>query len=312
MPASERAHASAADRVPTARFIGQIPVSAIGLGRGAWSFNDHPAWIEAGLAGQVDDEQAIRTIHSAIDYGVRLIDTARVYTTLDHPGHGEALIARALADHPAGSAVLVATKGGHYREVNDFPIDTSPDTIRRHCETSLRMLGLEQIGLYQLHHPDPERTMAEVMATFAELREEGAIEHIGLSNVSIAQLEEAMSVVPIASVQNHFSPFEQGDRAMVDYCAERSIAYLSYSPLGGLPGNPSGVSATTLGESFPVAAALARRKDVSIQQLALAWMLSLSPTLIAISGARRPETIRDSALAAELAVSDEDIAELDF
>jgi len=185
------------------RLIGDTPVSVVGLGGGAWSFNDHPAWVEAGLAGRVDDDHVIRAIHAALDCGITLIDTARAYTTVDHPGHSESLIARALASHREGSRVLVATKGGQYRSGHDFPIDTSRDTIRRHCETSLRLLGVECIGLNQLHHPDPVEPMAKVMTTFAELRDEGVIRDVGLSNVSIAQVEEApcgpVECVPMAS-----------------------------------------------------------------------------------------------------------------
>src|SRR5262249_7145038 len=157
---------------------------------------------------------------------------ARAYTTKDHPGYSEALIARALATHPAGSRVLVATKGGHYRDDEDFPVDVSRETIRRHCETSLEVLGVDRIDLYQLHHLGPDATMAEAMKPFAELRDEGLVRDVGVCNVSREQLDDAMQVVPIVSVQNQFSPFRQDDRTLVDYCAERSIAFLAYSPLG--------------------------------------------------------------------------------
>lgn len=288
-----------------ARFIGNIEVSAVGLGGASWSFADYDPWVEA-TPHPVDDDLAIRTIHAALDCGIRLIDTARVYTTADHPGHSEALIARALASHPAGRTVLVATKGGHYRDGNDFPVDAKRDTIRRHCETSLRILGVDQIDLYQLHLPDPAVPMREAMATFAELRDEGVVRDVGVCNVSIEQLEEAMSVVPIVSVQNRFSPFHQEDRAMVDHCAEHAIAYLAHSPLGGGP-PPHGGRAAGLAASFPAATDVAKRRGISVYRLALAWLLSLSPTLIPLCGAGRPESIRDSALAAETLLSGDDL-----
>jgi aryl-alcohol dehydrogenase-like predicted oxidoreductase len=292
---------------PQPRLVGDRPVFPIALGGASWSLGDHPVY---GGSRPPDEEQGIRTIHAALDAGVNMIDTARAYTTADHPGHSEALIARALATHPLGSKTLVATKGGHYREGNTVPVDISRDTVRRHCETSLELLGVDTIELYYLHHPDPEVPMADAMAPFAELREEGLIQRVGVSNVSIDQLEEAMTVVPVVAVQNRFSPFHQTDRELVDYCAEWSIAFLAYSPLSGGAGLLSGPA--RLSEAFPSAAALAERKSVSIQQLALAWLLNVSPTLIPISGASRPESIQDSVRAAALALTDDELAKLDF
>jgi len=284
----------AEERPPGTRLVGDIAVSAIGLGGTAWTFAEEPL-----------DELGVRTIHAALDCGVTLIDTARAYTLADHSGHSEALIARALATYPREAEVFVATKGGHYREGDAFPIDARRDTLRRHCETSLHLLGLDRLDLYQLHWPDPNVPMCDAMQTFAELQEEGLIRYVGVSNVSIAQLEEARSVVQVVSVENNFSPFDQGDREMLDYCGEHSIAYLAYSPLRTS-------ESTTLVEAFPAAATFAERKQVSIQRLALAWLLQLSPVIIPICGASRPETIRDSALAATLVLMDDELAQLDF
>jgi aryl-alcohol dehydrogenase-like predicted oxidoreductase len=292
------------------RFIGNTQVSALGLGGASWSFADYAPWVAA-TPHPVDDEMAIQTIHAALDSGLTLIDTARVYTTAEHPGHSEALIARALESHPRGRDVLVATKGGHYRDGNDFPVDARRDTIRRHCEMSLRVLGLDRIDLYQLHLPDPAVPIREAMATLAELRDEGFVRDVGVCNVSIQQLEEAISVVPVVSVQNRFSPFHQEDREMVEHCAELSIAYLAHSPLGGGP-PPHGGRAAALAASFPAAQALAQRKGISVYRLALAWLLSQSPTLIPLCGAGRPESIRDSALAIETAFSEDDLETVDF
>lgn len=277
------------------RSLGVNAVFPIALGGASWSFSDdHDV-----------EERAIKTIHTAIASGVTLIDTARAYSRVAHPGHSEALIARALAHHPARDRILVATKGGHYRDGDQFPIDAKPDTIRRHCETSLELLGVDRIDLYQLHWPDPNLSMRKAIATFGELQSEGLIAAIGVCNVSIAQLEEARSVVPIVSVQNSFSPFRQDDRLMLDYCAERSIAYLSYSPLGG-------PETRHLAARFPGSAAVAASKGISLARLALAWLLRCSPVLIPISGAGRPETIYDSARAPDVALSEEEVAALDF
>ena len=156
--------------------------------------------------------------------------------------------------------------------------------------------------------------MQQVMKTFGDLRDEGLVRDVGVCNVSQAQLDEALSVVPVASVQNQFSPFRLDDRELVDSCAEQSIAFLAYSPLGGGRAAEQlfGTAATKLGDAFPAAAAVAQRKNVSVQRLALAWLLSLSPTLVLICGASRPESIRDSAAAADLVLTEDELGELDF
>jgi aryl-alcohol dehydrogenase-like predicted oxidoreductase len=249
-------------------------------------------------------------VHAALDAGIRLIDTARSYTTATHPGHSEAVVARALASHPAGPETLVATKGGYYRSGDDFLIDSSPEALRKHCQTSLSLLEVDRIALYFLHVPDPRIPVGRAMITFAELREEGKVQHVGLSNVTIAQVDEAIDVVPVAAVQNRFSVLDTGDREMVDYCAERGIAYFAYSPLGSGPalGNPRAALST----EFPEAAAVAERKGISTHRLALAWLLALSPTLIAVCGPTRPESARDCALAAEVSLTADEIESLDF
>ncbi len=288
------------------RRIADLPVSALGLGGTAWSLED---LLEPDERRRRTDEDGVAAIDAALDAGITLLDTARAYTTATHPGHSETLFRRALSEYEGDrSAVVLATKGGHYRHGDEFPVDASPEALRSDCTASRSLLGVERIDLYQLHHPDPEVPIKTAVGALAELREEGWIRHIGVSNFSLIQLDEALSVAPIASVQNQFSPLSQDDRPMVDFCAEHSIAYLAYSPLGGDPR----LGGARLEEAFPAAAALASRRGVSPQRLALAWLLSLSPTLIPICGASRPASIRDSALAMALELSEEELAELDF
>ena len=269
-----------------------MSVSAIGLGTASWALTGRP------------DAEGMKAIHVALDAGITLIDTARAYTTPSHPGFGETLVRRALAEHPAGSCGVVATKGGHYRDGDDFPIDARPEALRRDCARSRDLLGIDRIDLYLLHHPDPRVPLRASIAALAELQEEGWIRHIGVSNVSPAQLEEALSVAPVAAVQNRISPVDMSDRPVVDICAQTGIAYLAYSPLGG--------RASALAQAFPAAAELAARKGVSLPQLALAWLLTISPTLIPITGASRPESIRDSAQAADLQLTEDEQSRLDF
>ena len=268
-------------------------MSAIGLGGALWS-----------LGESRERARAINTIHAAIDAGVTLIDTAHVYTTRDEEAHNERLIAEALARHPNGSSVHVATKGGHFRAGEEFPIDGRPESIKHHCESSLRALGVERIWLYQLHMPDPSVSLAESVAALAQLRREGKIALAGLSNVSVPQLEEALPIVDIASVQNPFSPGIR-DRSVLDFCSAHGIAYLAYEPLGG----PD--EARKLETAFPQFAAVAGARGVSVQQVVLAWELAQSAALIPIVGSSRPETAADSAAVLRLELTPEELASLD-
>jgi aryl-alcohol dehydrogenase-like predicted oxidoreductase len=281
--------------VLTTRRIADVQVSPIALGSASWPF----------LEGDPEELDAlgIRAIRTALDEGITILDTAHVYTRAGREAYAEDLIARALREHPDRDSVFVATKGGHFRDGDAFPIDAQPDTVRRHCEASLRVLGVDRLDLYQLHWPDPEISMRDALRTFAELQHEGLIRLIGVSNVSVAQLEEARSVADVVSVQNHFGPHHQDGRDVLDHCTEHGIAYLAYSPLRG---------EVSLAGAFPRAAAVAGRKGISVQRLALAWLLQLSPVLIPISGASRPETVADSARAPAVELTDEDLAELDF
>jgi len=272
------------------RSIGGRRVSALGLGGAHWSLPD-----------AMDPRAILASVHGALDAGVTLIDTAHAYATVGGTCHNETMIAWALDQHPLGREVLVATKGGHYRDGSvEFPIDGRPQMLRRHCDLSLRALRAERIGLYQLHYPDPDVPLAESVGALADLRSEGKVELVGLSNVSVPQLDEAASITPIASVQNHFSLQDQDDDAMVEACAARGIAYLAYSPLGGRRG------ARSLAERIPALVRIAAAHGVSVPQVAIAWLLARSPTLIPIVGARRSASITDSAAGTHLTLDDEE------
>jgi len=274
------------------RRIGEVEVGAIGFGG-----------VNLSLPEPVPDGDAERVVHAALDAGVTLIDTAHVYTSVDEEAHNERVIARALATHPRGGDAFVATKGGHFRAGRDgFPIDGRPEVIRAHCETSLRVLGVDRIDLYQLHWPDPDVPVAESMGVFAELQQEGKIRYAGVSNFSVAQIEEARGVVEVTSVQNRFSPAGAEDRPVLEYCAREGIAYLPYTPLDGA------ARARTVGSRLPAFARVAEERGVSPQQVVLAWHLAQAPVAIPIPGASRPETIADSAAAAELELTEEELA----
>ena len=253
------------------------------------------------LSGRPPEEQSIRAIHAALDAGVNLIDTADAYAKDESEvGHNERLIAKALEGRRDG--VIVATKAGHIRPGGAWELDGRPEHIREACEASLKALGTDRIDLYQYHRPDPRVPYAESVGAFKELQDEGKVRWIGLSNCSVEQLDEAQAIAEIVSVQNQLSldftsPLAKGE---VEACTERGIAFLPWSPLGGI-GNSDGT-----GDVDPVRAA-AERHGVSPQQVALAWLLSLSPVVIPIPGASRPESILDSVKAVDLELSHDEL-----
>jgi aryl-alcohol dehydrogenase-like predicted oxidoreductase len=259
-----------------------------------------------GMEGRPSESEAIRTIHAALDAGVRLIDTAINYgSNAAELGYCEALVARALAAW-SGSAdeVLVVAKGGNLRsDTESFRQDASPANLRWSCETSLRALGVESIGLYLLHAVDPKVPLVESMGALAELRDEGKIQRVGISNAGRSQLAEAQTVVEIAAVENRLSPWSTGALPIVRVCEEQAIAFLSYSPLGGQ------ARAGELAQR-PEFAAVAQARGVSPQQVALAWALDLSPVVIPIPSARRPATILDSLAASHWALTAQERAQL--
>jgi aryl-alcohol dehydrogenase-like predicted oxidoreductase len=255
------------------------------------------------LAGRPPEERSIRTIHAALDAGVNLIDTADAYSKDGSDvGHNERLIAKAIADRR--DDVIVATKGGHTRTADGaWELDGSPEHIRRACEASLRALDTDRIDLYQYHRPDPTVPYAETIGAFKELQDEGKVRWIGISNANVDQIEETRAMVDLVSVQNQLSleypfPLEKGE---VELCERHGIAFLPWSPLGGIP-----KAAEAAGAHDAVTGA-ARAHGVSAQQVALAWLLSLSPVVIPIPGASRPESIEDSVKAVQLELSHEEL-----
>jgi aryl-alcohol dehydrogenase-like predicted oxidoreductase len=255
------------------------------------------------LAGHPPEERSIRAIHAALDAGVNVIDTADAYCTDEHDvGHNERLIAQALRGRRDG--VIVATKGGHTRPGGAWALDGSPAHLRSACEASLRALETDRIDLYQYHRPDPTVPYEESIGAIKELQDEGKVRWVGISNANVEQIELACSIVDVVSVQNQLSleyrsPIGKGE---VEECERRGIAFLPWSPLGGIP-----KAADAAGQHGAVTAA-ARAHDVSPQQVALAWLLSLSPCVIPIPGTTRPESILDSVAAAELELSDDELA----
>ncbi len=253
-----------------------------------------------------DVERGVRTIHRALELGVTLIDTADAYSPDEETfGHNEELVARALREYGAGADdVLVATKGGHTRTGTDWGRNGSPEYLRRACEASLRRLGVDRIGLYQHHRPDPGVEYAETVGGLKRLLDEGLVEAVGLSNADSDQIRLAHDILGsgLVSVENQYSPAFRGSQPELELCAELGLAFLPWSPLGGMS------DAAGLGDRFAPFAEVARKHDVSAQQVCLAWELAQSPAVIPIPGASRPESIEDSVRAVELRLDEDDLS----
>ncbi|MCW2776864.1 MAG: aldo/keto reductase [Frankiales bacterium] len=276
------------------RRIGDLDVSAIGLGGMPLSM---PADRRPARA------DALRTVHAALDAGVTLIDTADAYCTgPGELGHNEELVAEALRTWGGDtSGVLVATKGGHTRPSDDdWAQDGSPEHLRAACEASLVRLGVDAIGLYQFHRPDPQVPWAESVGALEQLRQEGKVRLVGVSNADPEQIREAAATTHLAAVQNEFSPRFRSSEPELRLCAELGIAFLPWSPLGGIDRNTSD-------GGF---ADVARERGVSPQQVVLAWMLAKADVVVPIPGASRPSSITDSAAAADLVLTPEELARL--
>lgn len=282
----------------TTRTIGDAPVFPIGLG-------------VMPLATLAAADRAERTIHAALDAGVTLIDTADAYgpdeTTF---GFNERQVGAALASYPGDtSRVLLATKGGHTRTPGGgWALDGRPEYIKAACDASLRTLGVDSIGLYQYHRPDPKVPYAETIGALAELRDAGKVRLVGISNANVELIEIARGVLGdggLASVQNELSPVRRDDLPEVlPHCAANGIAYLPWSPFGGI--NAAG----GLTAQQPAFGEVAAERGVSPYQVTLAWLLALAPVVVPIPGASRPESIVDSAGAVGVELTADELARL--
>ncbi len=272
-------------------------VSVIGYGGMPLSIEGRPA-----------EDAGIRIIHASLDAGVTLIDTADVYC-LSHLdiGHNERLVRQALASRKGErDRIMVATKGGMERPDGKWVYNGRPEQLFRACDRSLTALGVEQIDLYQLHTPDPKVPFDETVDALAELKRRGKVSRIGLSNVSVEQIQQAQKRVEVTTVQNRLSPFfrEAVREGVVEYCAGQGIGFLAYSPTGGgrlnkkLP-------------DHPVVKRIATRHRASPHGVVTAWVLAQGPTVIAIPGARTEAHAQDAARAADIELDQDDLAMID-
>ncbi|GAA2725474.1 MULTISPECIES: aldo/keto reductase [Streptomyces] len=286
------------------RSIGHTRVSAVGLGAMPLSIEHRP-----------DEQRAIATLHAALDAGITLIDTADSYHWhAGEEGHNELLIARALACYGGDtSGVLVATKGGRGRPGDGtWTVTGRPEHLKRAAEASARRLGVEAIGLYQLHKPDPAVPWADSVGALRELLDAGTIRAAGISNVTTTHIHQAHAILGdgLVSVQNQYSPAVRDSEPELRLSTELGLAFLPWSPLGGITRSSldGPAAATSAGTAFHRVAA---EHGVSPQQIALAWLLARSPAVIPVPGASRPASIQDSARATRIELSAAELTHLE-
>jgi pyridoxine 4-dehydrogenase len=267
---------------------GDLRVNRLGFGamritgKGIWGDPENP-------------EEARAVLKRAVELGINLIDTADSYG----PHVSERLIGETL--HPYPEDLVIATKGGLLRDgPGQWRRDARPEHLREACEGSLKRLKLDRIDLYQLHRIDPRVPAEEPLGALAELREEGKIRHIGLSEVSVEQIQRAQQIVPIVSVQNRYNLTDRDSEDVLDFCEREGIGFIPWFPLatGDLarPGGPLDEIATRYG--------------ASPGQVALAWLLWRSPVILPIPGTSSVEHLVENVAAASLELDEEEFAEL--
>ena len=250
-----------------------------------------------GIWGPPDDpEGARRLLRRVVELGVNLIDTADSYG----PEVSENLIAEALHPYPEG--LVIATKGGLRRSgPGQWPRDARPERLKQCCEASLRRLRLERIDLYQLHSPDPQVPLEDSMGALKELQDEGKIRHIGVSNVSVEELERARAVVEVVTVQNRYNLTERHSESVLEVCERDGLGFIPWFPLAiGELARPDG----PLDD-------LAQRHDAAPGQLALAWLLARSPVMLPIPGTGSVEHLEENVAAQSIELAPEEVERLE-
>jgi aryl-alcohol dehydrogenase-like predicted oxidoreductase len=261
------------------------------LGFGAMRITGSGVWGEP-----ADRAEAIRVLRRAIELGINFIDTADSYG----PGVSEEIIAEALHPYPPG--LVIATKGGFERPgPNQWVENGKPEHLRSACEESLRRLRLDRIDLYQLHRIDPKVPAEDQLSTLRDLQTQGKIKHIGLSEVSVRQIQHAQTIVPITSVQNRYSVADRGSEDVLQHCEKEKMAFIPWFPLAA--GRVSGAES-------PISSVAARWKATP-SQVALAWLLARSPVILPIPGTSKVQHLEENVAAAELQVDASKMQELD-
>lgn len=267
------------------------------LGYGAMRLTGQPG----NFGPYADWEGGKQLLRRAVELGVNFIDTAEAYG----PGTNEEIIADAL--YPYADGLVIATKGGiHKPAPNNIQADGRPESLRRGVEGSLQRLKRDTIDLYQLHRPDPNVPFSKSIQALAALKQEGKIRHIGISNVTLEQVQAAQAIVPIASVQNRFSLMDRSHEAILDYTTAHNIGFIPYGSLGAHPlrrGAP-------LAQAEGALAQIAQAHDTNPTQIALAWLLHRAPNLLLIPGTTTIAHLENNGQAASISLSDTELAQL--
>jgi pyridoxine 4-dehydrogenase len=241
-----------------------------------------------------DRAEAIRVVQRAVELGVNFIDTADSYG----PHISEELIAEAL--YPYQPGLIIGTKGGLLRTgPNQWPINAHPDYLKEALEGSLQRLKLNQIDLYQLHRVDPEVPFEKSLEFLQDAQEQGLIKHIGLSEVTVAQIIKAQEYVKVVSVQNNYSVDNRKWESELVFCEQNDIAFIPWYPLGG--GNAQALEKLSL---------ISQKYNVTVHQLALSWLLHRSPNILLIPGTSKVKHLEENYQAASMALAPEDLEEL--
>ena len=286
--ATQRNQASA-EKSGQFRIGGELRVTRLGFG--AMRITGNGVWGEP-----ADRAEAIRVLRRAVELGVNFIDTADSYG----PGVSEEIIAEALHPYPAN--LVITTKGGYARPgPNQWVEDGRPEHLRAACEASLRRLRLERIDLYQLHRIDPKVPAEDQLGTLRHLRAHGKIKDIGLSEVSVKQIQHARTIVPIVSVQNRYSLFDRGSEDVLEYCEKEKLGFIPWYPL----------AAGRLSSSESPIGRIAARWKATASQIALAWLLARSPVMLPIPGTSKVKHLEENVAAAELKIDADAMRELD-
>ena len=279
------------DQTTTAAAAGTIDVggdlTVNRLGFGAMRITGPGIWGEP-----PDREQAKAVLRRAVELGVNFIDTADSYG----PDVSESLIAEALSPYP--DDLVIATKGGLERTgPGRWPANGRPEHLRAACEGSLRRLRLEQIPLYQFHRPDPQVRLEDSIGALVELKDQGKIRHIGLSNVNEEQLRRAQRLTPVVSIQNRFNVTDRGSESMLDLCEQEQLVFLPWAPIQDH-------------EKVRAVRDIARRHGATPHQVVLAWLLARSPAMLVIPGTGSASHLESNVAAAGLRLSPDEVAKL--
>ena len=276
------------DGAGTLRLGGDLVVNRLGFGAmrlcgpGVWGEPEDPRVAEA-------------VLRRVVELGIDLIDTADAYG----PGVNERQISSALYPYPDN--LVIATKGGYTRQgPGRWRTNGRPKHLREACEGSLRRLKLDRIDLYQLHRPDRRVPFEDSVWTLAQLRDEGKIRHVGLSNVGVREIEAALDIVPVVCVQNRYNLADRSSEAVIETCERGGIAFLPWFPLAtGKLARPGGALAE-----------IAARHDATPAQVALAWLLAKSPAMLPIPGTSSVGHLKENAAATDMRLTEEEIATL--